>query len=106
MPYNNYDSFQGIVDAFNILRESNQAPVKDYPASFEGIRDAVLDIKKEWGNIETGDYPGGWDEVNGNWVVEPQDGDLWFDQNQGRLMVWIGGAFYQTNGADQLTVIQ
>ena len=105
MPYNNYDSFQGIVDAFNILRESNQAPVKDYPASFEGIRDAVLDIKKEWGNIETGDYPTGWDEVNGNWVVEPQEGDLWFDQNQGRLMVWIGGAFYQTNGADQLTVV-
>ena len=38
-------------------------------------------------------------------LLEPQEGDLWFDQNQGRLMVWIGGAFYQTNGADQLTVI-
>ena len=76
MPYNNYDSFQGIVDAFNILRESNQAPIKDYPASFEGIRDAVLDIKKEWGNIETGEYPGGWDEVNGNWITRTTRGRL------------------------------
>ena len=113
MPYNNSDGFSGIVGAFNTLRQANDLEPVDYPASFEGIKEAILDIKKEWGNIGTGEYPDGWglqyDEsgnvIGGNWIVEPQDGDLWFDQRQGRMMVWLGGAFYQTNGADQLTVI-
>ena len=113
MPYNNSDSFSGIVDAFNILRLANDAVAKDYPSSFEGIKDAVLDIKKEWGNIGYGEYPPGWQieydgggqVIGGSWNITPDDGDLWFDQNQGRMMVWIGGAYYQTNGADVLTVV-
>ena len=113
MPYNNSDGFSGIVGAFNTLRQANDLEPVDYPASFEGIKEAVLDIKKEWGNIGTGEYPDGWglqydgvgNVIGGSWIVEPQDGDLWFDQRQGRMMVWLGGAFYQTNGADQLTVI-
>ena len=113
MPYNNSDGFSGIVSAFNVLRTANRAAAKEYPASFEGIKEAVLDIKKEWGSIGYGEYPPGWeieyDEsgaiIGGSWGVTPDDGDLWFDQNQGRMMVWIGGAFYQTNGADVLTVV-
>ncbi|MDA7436436.1 hypothetical protein N8654_02000 [Synechococcus sp. AH-601-B19] len=113
MPYNNSDGFSGIVGAFNILRIANEAAPKDYPASFEGIKDAVLDIKKEWGNIGYGEYPPGWridydgsgNVIGGSWEITPTDGDLWFDQNQGRMMVWIGGAYYQTNGADVLTVV-
>ena len=114
MPYySNSDGFSGIVGAFNTLRTANDAVAKEYPASFEGIKDAVLDIKKEWGSIGTGEYPPGWqvelDEsgniIGGSWLITPNDGDLWFDQNQGRMMVWLGGAFYQTNGADVLTVV-
>lgn len=113
MPYNNSDGFAGIVGAFNILRTANESSAKEYPSSFEGIKDAVLDIKKEWGSIANGEYPPGWKLeydgsgaiIGGSWEVTPDDGDLWFDQNQGRMMVWIGGAFYQTNGADVLTVV-
>ena len=113
MPYNNSDGFAGIVGAFNILRTANEASAKEYPASFEGIKDAVLDIKKDWGSIGNGEYPPGWKLeydgsgaiIGGSWEVTPDEGDLWFDQNQGRMMVWIGGAYYQTNGADVLTVV-
>ena len=113
MPYNNSAAFSGIVGAFNTLRIANDAAAKEYPASFEGIRDAVYDLKKEWGSIGFGEYPPGWkldynssgEIIGGSWELLPDDGDLWFDQNQGRLMVWMGGAFYQTNGADVLTVI-
>ena len=113
MSYNNSAAFSGIVGAFNTLRAANNAAAKEYPASFEGIRDAVYDLKKEWGSIGIGDYPPGWileydgsgAIIGGSWDVTPDDGDLWFDQNQGRMMVWLGGAFYQTNGADLLTVV-
>ena len=113
MPYNNSAAFSGIVGAFNTLRVANDAAAKEYPASFEGIRDAVYDLKKEWGSIGFGDYPPGWkleynssgEIIGGSWELLPDDGDLWFDQNQGRLMVWMGGAYYQTNGADLLTVV-
>lgn len=107
------DSYAGIVAAFNQLRLRNDALPREYPASYGGIRDAILDIRKEWGNIGTGDYPPGWvpeldsngNVIGGEWSYYPDDGDLWFDERQGRLMVWINGDFYQTNGADQLTVI-
>ncbi len=109
----NTDGFHGIIDAFNTIRLANGEARKEYPASFEGIKDAVLDIKKEWGSTGTGDYPPGWgleydgngNVIGGSWVQEPQDGEFWFDQNQGRLMIWIAGAFHQANGADQLTVV-
>ena len=107
------DSYAGIVAAFNELRLRNDALPREYPASYAGIRDAILDIKKEWGNIGTGEYPPGWvpefdsngNIIGGDWVYFPEEGDLWFDERQGRLMVWINGDYYQTNGADQLTVI-
>lgn len=43
----------------------------------------------------------------GSWVTQPQPGDLWFDERQGRLMVWIvdaggNGAYWQTNGAENV----
>ena len=107
------DSYAGIVAAFNELRLRNEALPREYPASYAGIRDAILDIKKEWGNIGTGEYPPGWvpeldnngNVIGGDWVYFPEEGDLWFDERQGRLMVWINGDFHQTNGADQLTVV-
>lgn len=113
MSYNNSNAFSGIVGAFNTLRVANSAAAKEYPASFEGIRDAVYDLKKEWGGIGFGEYPPGWkleynssgEIIGGSWELLPDDGDLWFDQNQGRMLVWMGGAFYQTNGADVLTVV-
>ena len=35
----------------------------------------------------------------------PVNGDLWFDTRQGRLMVYVDDAYYQTNGADVLTSV-
>ena len=107
------DSYSGIVSAFNELRLRNEALPREYTANYAGIRDAILDIKKEWGNIGLGEYPPGWvperdgdgNVIGGEWVTYPQNGDLWFDQRQGRMMVWLNGDYHQTNGADQLTVI-
>ena len=97
MSYNNSAGFAGIIGAFNTIREANNTVPIEYPSSFEGIKEAILDIKKEWGNVGTGEYPDGWglqydqsgNVVGGSWVVQPQNGDLWFDSRQGRLMVWL-----------------
>ena len=107
------DSFGGITDAINQLRVSNGYLRKEYPASFEGIRDALLDMKREWGNSGTGQYPPGWEittdddgnPISGNWNPQPSEGQLWFDERQGRLMIWVNDGFYQTNGADTLTAV-
>ena len=107
------DSYAGILAAFNELRIRNEALPREYTANYAGIRDAILDLKKEWGNIDTGTYPSGWlpeldsegNQIGGEWLYFPEQGDLWFDERQGRLMVWINGDFHQANGADQLTVV-
>ena len=60
MSYNNSSGFAGIIGAFNTIREANNTVPIEYPSSFEGIKEAILDIKKEWGNVGTGEYPDGW----------------------------------------------
>ncbi len=39
------------------------------------------------------------------WDPAPQNGTLWFDTRQGRLMVWVNDGFYQANGNDQLVAL-
>ena len=46
--YNNDSSFAGIVDAFNQVRRDSGLAAKFYPASYEGIRDAIMDMSKDW----------------------------------------------------------
>ena len=103
------DSYQGIIDAFNTVRERQGEEKRGYDANYRGIIEAILDLRK-WGDAGDGDLPPGWvpeyDEdgniIGGNWTHPPDNGTLWFDERQGRLFVWVDDDFYQTNGADGL----
>ena len=103
------DSYQGIIDAFNTVRERQGEEKRGYDANYRGIIEAILDLRK-WGDADGGTLPPGWtpeyDEngniIGGNWTHPPDNGTLWFDERQGRLFVWIDDGFYQTNGADGL----
>ena len=102
------DSYGGIIGAINQLRISQGLGVKTYDASYHGIIQALLDLNK-LGGSEIGELPPGWgiDEETGEgyWQFPPKNGNLWFDERQGRLMVWVDDGYYQTNGADGLTFI-
>ena len=103
------DSYQGIIDAFNTVRERQGEEKRGYDANYRGIIEAILDLRK-WGDADDGDLPPGWvpeydengDIIGGNWTHPPDNGTLWFDERQGRLFVWVDDDFYQTNGADGL----
>ena len=110
---NSASSFEGIVDAFNVLRTSNGEQTTNYPSSYQGIIRAILDLKK-WGQAGGGTNPPGWvpsyDEdgnlVGGGYNPQPQNGSLWFDTRQGRLFIWEDDGWYQTNGGDGLPAAQ
>ena len=106
------DSYYGIIEAVNNLRHANGATPKEYSASFQGIAEALVDIKREWGGAQPGVYPPGWatstDDngvVTGDYLYAPKNGQLWFDERHGRLMIYLDDGFYQANGADVLTVV-
>ena len=92
--------YQGIVDAFNLLREQNGETRNNYDASYQGIIKAILDLKK-WGNAYSGEFPPGWeiitdesgDITGGTWNPTPENGTLWFDGRVGRLFVWQDDGF-------------
>ena len=73
------DSYQGIIDAFNTMRASQGEIKRDYPANFQGIIEAILDLKK-WGQAGEGTQPPGWipeydengDIIGGNWSPPPE----------------------------------
>ena len=105
-------SFQGIIDAFNNVRTANGEAYRPYPASFQGIIQAITDLQK-WGHADTGDNPPNWypiydDEGNvigGDFAPPPKNGDLWFDTRQGRLFIWMDDGYYQCNGADGIPTV-
>lgn len=106
------DSYFGIIQAVNNLRLANGATPKEYSPSFQGIAEAIVDIKREWSGGQPGDYPPGWatstDDngvTTGDYLYAPKNGQLWFDTRHGRLMIYLDDGFYQTNGADVLTVV-
>ena len=107
-PYTS-DSYQGIIDAFNTLRESQGEKKRGYDPNYRGIIEAILDLKK-WGQAGDGSFPPGWvpeydqdgNVIGGEWNPSPDNGTLWFDERQGRLFVWVDDGFYQTNGGDGL----
>ena len=103
------DSYQGVIDAFNTLRAAKGEKKFSYPPNYQGIIEAILDLKR-WGQAGDGDNPPGWqpeyDEngniIGGDWNPSPENGTLWFDERQGRLFIWVDDGFYQTNGGDGL----
>ncbi len=107
------DSYQGIIDAFNTLRAANAEDRKYYPPNFQGIIEAILDIKK-WGQSGSGETPPGLfpivDEdgniIGSDFNPPPENGTLWFDERQGRLFIWMDDGFYQTNGGDGIPAVQ
>lgn len=106
------DSYYGIIQAVNNLRLANGATQKEYSPSFQGIVEALVDIKREWGGAQPGVFPPGWGTstgengvVTGDYLYAPKNGQLWFDTRHGRLMIYIDDGFYQTNGADILTAV-
>ena len=117
MAYNNLnDNYAGIIQAFGQVRSDAGETQKYYPPNYQGIIDAILDMSKAWSGATPNEYPPGWNPVydedgnviGGNWApgYEPAQGNLWFDERQGRLMVYVDDAYYQANGADVLTRVQ
>ena len=115
--YNNFESsYAGIINALAEVRLKAGEQQKSYPASYQGIIEAIQAMDKSWSGVSPGEYPPGWipiyDEdgnvIGGNWApgFTPAQGNLWFDERQGRLMVYVDDAYYQTNGADVLTKVQ
>ena len=75
------DGYQGAVDAFNNLRLANGEAARPYTANWQGIIDAISDLKSEWGQADIGEYPPGWGvetDDNGNvissgWLYPPKE---------------------------------
>ena len=105
-------SFQGIIDAFNALRQSQGETSRYYPPNYQGIIKAIVELQR-WGTADTSEYPPGWEiEVDGDGNITggsfnpaPKNGDLWYDERQGRLFVWIDDGYYQANGADGIPTV-
>ena len=110
--HNEFENYGGIIDALNTISVFNGNAAYGYSKNFDGIIQAILDLGK-LGDAGTGAYPPGWEIITdddgniigGDWVTPPANGDLWFDSRQGRLMVYVDDNYYQTNGADVLTVV-
>ena len=102
-------SYQGIIDAFNQVRENQGEVKRGYDANYRGIIEAILDLRK-WGQAGDGSQPPGWvpeydqdgNIIGGDYLPVPDNGTIWFDERQGRLFVWIDDGWYQTNGGDGL----
>jgi hypothetical protein len=111
------ESYGGIIAAINDVRISKTTgQAKSYPHNFAGIIAAIADLGEQINidnNIDIGETPPGWNiiinpdngTIDGNWQDPPTDGNLWFDQRQGRLFVAVDGEYYQTNGGDGLAAV-
>lgn len=106
-------SFRGAIDAVNQLREYQDLTKLEFDDNWNGLIKAILSLKS-LGGTPIGDLPPGWeiiiDPETGNPIGGIQgpieEGQLWFDTRQGRLFVWVGDGWFQTNGADGLTAVQ
>ena len=102
------DSYRGIVNAFNVIRQQQGLAYKSYDASFAGIVEAVKDLAI-LGNADWGELPPGWeiDEETGegSFQFPPKNGSLWFDERQGRLFAYVDDGYYQANGNDGLAYV-
>jgi len=112
---NNAESYGGIVGALqDLIVEQGREP-EAYPYNFAGIiaaiQDLTLTVQKDPVGSTTGTDPGGGSVVITDGVPEwiytelPEDGQLWFDTRQGRLLVAYENQWYQTNGADGVPIV-
>ena len=105
-------SYAGIIEALNQVALYNGQEIQSYEPNFNGIIAAILNLG-QLGDASLGDYPPFWEIetdddgniIGGDFNRPPTNGDLWFDTRQGRLMVYVDDAYYQTNGADALTTV-
>ena len=106
------ESYAGVIEALNEVAYNNGRPIRAYEPNFNGIIAAIQNLN-ELGDANIGEYPPFWENetdengniIGGDFEKLPKNGDLWFDTRQGRLMVWVDDGYYQTNGADSLTVV-
>lgn len=104
------ESYAGIIEALNQVALYNGRPIQSYDPNFNGIIAAILNLG-QLGDASLGEYPPFWEVITdddgtiigGDFNRPPTNGDLWFDTRQGRLMIYVDDAYYQTNGADVLT---
>ena len=108
------ESYGGIIGALQDQQARAGQVVKGYPENFAGIIAAIQDLAagEYRPGSDIGDKPpGGGINIDINtgipeWIEgDTQNGQLWFDTRQGRLMVYVEDDWYQTNGADGLPVV-
>ena len=108
------ESYGGIIGALQDNMARAGSVVKAYPENFAGIIAAIQDLAagEYRPGSDTGEKPPGGginidiDTGLPEWIEgDTQNGQLWFDTRQGRLMVWVEDDWYQTNGADGLPII-
>ncbi len=105
-------SYGGVVGALQDAIQSDGATVKAYPHNFAGIIAAINDLESAQTPgppVNIGPIPPGTEiDINTgdlNIIVEPEDGDLWFDSRQGRLFIAADDEWFQSNGADGLAYV-
>ena len=104
-------NIDGAIAAANSLISRQGFGIKDYPSNMGGLVAAILSLNIAQSHI--GITPPQWMPVydddghiiGDTWEPPPDNGTLWFDTRQGRLMVWVNDGFYQANGGDGLTVV-
>ena len=111
----NAESYGGIVTALQDQIVAAGGTTKGYPYSYAGIISAIQDLTfaaTDPPQAEIGPQPPGGNVVidssgNPNWIVTepPNDGALWFDTRQGRMMIAYSTQWYQTNGADGVPIV-
>ncbi len=107
---NYYQSYAGVIAALNDQMAKGGNVPRDYPHNWAGIISAIKDLRisNDGPGSNSGDSAPGYlpDGIGGGtWITVPDDGTLWFDTRQGRLMIAEAGEFYQTNGGDGLTEV-
>lgn len=106
-------NFRSIVDAIERIILLYRPTVPHlYEANYRGVVEALLDLGNILSGIvgsplqpqssSVGPVPPGWNTATQSYGSgqTPSDGSYWFDTRQGRLMVAVGGQWYQTNGSE------
>tara|TARA_R110002012_G_scaffold12555_1_gene55720 strand:- start:346 stop:2283 length:1938 start_codon:yes stop_codon:yes gene_type:complete len=103
------ESYGGVVASINDIIVDRGGTAGSYPSNFAGIISAIGDLGKyiaSEANVSMSPTPSGWDVEANAWATAPEDGTLWFDSRQGRLMVAFEGNFWQANGGDGLAQVK
>ena len=110
--YRDQHSYGGIVSALQDAIAKEGVQPRNYPHNFAGIIAAIQDLEEGQQAeppVGIGPIPPGSiikPDGDINIIVPPREGDLWFDERQGRLFVYNDNDWWQTNGADGLAYIR